>query len=346
MARLEKTGFERDIEDQPAALARCGAAALPASIASLDLSRFDRIVMTGMGSSHYATMPLERVLIGKGHSAWRIQTGQLLDMPGLIAGRTLLWITSQSGRSGEVVLLLQRLARGKEVTVVATTNDPASPLAERADVMIELCCGPEATVSSKSYLNTLAWVSRAAAVIEGGSDRAAIAGILETADSLRQWIAEPSTAIADVARRGLAGPNTRFALVGTGVDAVTAKTGALILKEAAKVAAEGYVGGAFRHGPMELAGPGLTVLLFGDGSPADTTLRQLARDLAETGSVVVVVAPAGYEGAEHVAIPASSDFQRLAHAMAVVQRLSVELARQSGLPPGEFRFGQKITAQV
>ena len=123
-------------------------------------------------------------------------------------------------------------------------------------------------------------------------------------------------------------------------------TGALILKEAAKVAAEGYVGGAFRHGPMELAGPGLTVLMFGTGSPDDTTLRQLAKDLAQTGSVVVMVGPAGYEGAEHRAVPASSAFGRLAHAMAVVQRLSVELARQSGLAPGEFRFGQKITAQV
>ena len=346
MALLDKTGFEQDIEDQPAALARCGAAALPASVASLDLSRFDRIVMTGMGSSHYATIPLERTLIARGHSTWRVQTGQLLDMPGLIAGRTLLWITSQSGRSGEVVVLLRRLTRNGGVTVVATTNDPASPLAERADIIVELRCGAEATVSSKSYLNTLAWVSRMVAAIEDGSDRAAVAAILGTTDSLRQWIAEPSPAIADVARRALAGPNTRFALVGTGVDVVTAKTGALILKEAAKVAAEGYVGGAFRHGPMELAGPGLTVLLFGDGSPDDTTLRQLATDLAKTGSVVVIVAPAGYEGAEHLVIPASSHLQRVAHALGVVQRLSVAGARQSGGAPGEFRFGQKITAQV
>jgi len=32
--------------------------------------------------------------------------------------------------------------------------------------------------------------------------------------------------------------------------------------------------------------------------------------------------------------------------MLVVQQLSVGLARETGLIPGEFRFGQKITAQL
>lgn len=346
MDLLEKSGFELDIEDQPDALVRSAGAALPADIAALDYGRFDRIVLTGMGSSHYATIPLERALIGRGYPAWRIQTSQLLEMPGLIAGRTLVWITSQSGRSGEVVLLLERLARGGDLTVAAMTNDATSPLAERADLMIELGSGREATVSSKSYLNTLAWLSRVAAVLADGSDHEAVADILEAADSLRHWIARPTPAVAGWARRALAVPQTRFALVGTGIDATTALTGALILKEAAKVAAEGYVGGAFRHGPMELAGPALTVMMFGTGSPTDTTLRRLATDLAKTGSNAIVVAPAGYDGAEHAAAPGTSEFGRLAHAMAIVQRLSVDLARQSGLVPGAFRFGQKITAQV
>ena len=47
----------------------------------------------------------------------------------------------------------------------------------------------------------------------------------------------------------------------------------------AKVAAEGFVGGEFRHGPLELAGPGLTAVLFGPDDPdASPSLRRLGAD--------------------------------------------------------------------
>ncbi|MEU9796212.1 hypothetical protein AB0E27_37545 [Streptomyces sparsogenes] len=58
----------------------------------------------------------------------------------------------------------------------------------------------------------------------------------------------------DSAKQALAATQPRFSCVGTGADAATALTGALIAKEAGSVAAEGYAGGAFRHGPLELCG--------------------------------------------------------------------------------------------
>jgi glucosamine--fructose-6-phosphate aminotransferase (isomerizing) len=339
-------GFEQDILDQPDALEFCASKPLPPGLASLDFGQFDRIIMTGMGSSDYVTIPLEFALARRGLPVWRVQTSRLLETPELIKGRTLLWITSQSGRSGEVVALLKWLPDGRDVTVVATTNDPKSPLAIRADHLIELHCGAEATVSSKSYLNTLAWLHRVCAQCQGRADSAAISEIRAVAESLRASIKAPLRQVAALAKRALEFPNPRFALIGAGVDSATALTGALILKEAAKISAEGYVGGAFRHGPMELAGPGLTALLFGSGAAEDATLRRLARDLSKSGSIVVAIAPTGYDGAEHIAAPALPDFGRMAHAMGVLQHLSIGLARGAGLVPGEFRFGQKITAQL
>lgn len=337
------TGFERDIQDQPDALERCAASPLPAGVASLDFARFDRIILTGMGSSDYATIPLELAMARRGLPVWRLQTGRLLETPEMIGPRTLLWITSQSGRSGEVVALLERLPGGHGATIVATTNDPESPLATGADHVIELHAGSEATVSTKSYLNTLAWLHRIGAPFRGQADGEAVADIQAAAESLRASLRTPAGDVAALADRALRSANPRFALVGTDMDSATALTGALILKEASKVSAEGYVGGAFRHGPMEIAGPGLTALLFGSEA-GGTTLRQLARDLSKTGCIVVGVGPQAYEGAEHIQAPGASGFGRMAHVMAVLQRLSVGLARGAGLAPGEFRFGQKITA--
>ena len=346
MNTLTQSGYEQDMLDQPAALEAHVSQALPHAIASLDLSQFDRIILTGMGSSDYATIPFELMLARLGLPVWRIQTGRLLETPQLITARTLLWMTSQSGRSGETVALIDRLPNRQTLTLISTTNDPTSPLAAAADHLLLLQSGSEATVSSKSYLNTLAGFYRVGAALTGRDDAATIHDIRQVAAGVAQRLTMTSAMADGLATRTLAGPRPRLALVGAGSDAATAKTGALILKEASKVAAEGYVGGEFRHGPMETVGPGATVLLFGSGTPDDVTLTQLAADLVGTGTLVVSVAPQAYPGTEHVPVPNAHELERLAHAMVFVQQLSLGLAKKSGLVPGEFLYGRKITSQV
>jgi glucosamine--fructose-6-phosphate aminotransferase (isomerizing) len=346
MTPAQLSSYELDLRQQADALEHAASMPLEGELATLDLSGYDRIILTGMGASDSVSIPFEYALLRQGLPVWRVQTSRLLDTPELIAGRTLLWITSQSGGSAEAVFLLSNLPSRRDVTVVALTNEPGSPLARQADRIILLHSGREATVSCKSYLNSLAGFHRLIARFNGSSDDAAVAQIVETARSLRSIMAAPSPQIEDLSTRALAGTAPRFALIGVGEDSATALTGALILKEASKVAAEGYVGGAFRHGPLELAGPGLTALIFVAGSSDDITTKTLSSDLARTGSIVVTATTKPYAGAEHIAVPARSDFDRMVHGMSVVQRLTVSLARQMGIVPGEFRFGQKVTSQL
>ena len=94
MSSNEPSGFAADMLDQPAALA---ALAIPTALdLPADLTRFSRIVLTGMGSSDHATIPLELLLCGRGLPVWRLQTSRLLDTPEMLVDGTLLWITSQS----------------------------------------------------------------------------------------------------------------------------------------------------------------------------------------------------------------------------------------------------------
>src|SRR4051812_14400087 len=67
--------------------------------------RYDRIVLTGMGSSHFAALPTWRSLVATGRPAWWVDSGQLLETPDLVTPDTLLIATSQSGASGEVAAL-------------------------------------------------------------------------------------------------------------------------------------------------------------------------------------------------------------------------------------------------
>src|SRR5215472_4938830 len=124
------TAFERDIDDQAEALRTFAHSALPPGLAELLRGRYDRIVLTGMGSSHFAALPGWRRLAEAGHPAWWIDSGQLLDTPGLITPGTLLVATSQSGASAEVVAMAERQGPiPRAAALIAVTNDPASPLA-------------------------------------------------------------------------------------------------------------------------------------------------------------------------------------------------------------------------
>jgi glutamine---fructose-6-phosphate transaminase (isomerizing) len=336
---MSLTPFERDIAAQPEALrAFAHTDGIPA-LEALRAGRYDRIVLTGMGSSHDAALPTWRRLAGAGQAAWWVDTGQLLDTPELITDRTLLIVTSQSGASGEVVSLLA--ARPRPATLVAVTNDPASPLATGADLVIELHSGTEATVSTKSYLNSLAAHDLLAATLTGTApgDVLAVAKAVEESGD--------AGGLTPLAGQLIAAGNPRLAYVGFGDHAATALYAGLITKEGAKVAAEGFIGGQFRHGPLELAGPGLLAVLFGSDDPAaNSSLQRLAADLVQAGSAVVAVAALDQPGVALELRPPSGGLAQLAHGAVAAQHLTVALARARGITPGAFAYGSKITTAL
>ena len=74
--------FERDIAAQPEALRAFARADVIPALVELRLRSYERVVLTGMGSSHDAGLPTWRRLAGQGQAAWWVDTGQLLDTSG------------------------------------------------------------------------------------------------------------------------------------------------------------------------------------------------------------------------------------------------------------------------
>ena len=336
------TPFETDIAAQPEALRAFAQSPVSTELTAALTRDYDRIVLSGMGSSHHAALPTWRQLVAAGLPVWWVDTGQLLDSPALITPRTLVMITSQSGASGEVAALIDRDRRTQAATLISITNDPTSPLGRAGDALLRLQSGDEATVSTKSYLNSLAAHQQILHVLTGapGPDAEHTAKVLE---ALRppEVLADLATAFADT-------PDARLVFVGFGDHAATALYAGLITKEAAKIPAEGYVGGQFRHGPLELAGPGLTAVLFsgGDTDPARPSLRQLGTDLLRSGSTVLAVGDLALDGALEIPTPSPGLLDQLAHGAVVAQHLTVELATAKHITPGSFRFGSKITSAL
>lgn len=338
------SGFERDVVAQGGALRAFARSLLPDGLERLLQGPYDRVVLTGMGSSHFASLPTWRSLVAHGRAAWSVDTGRLLDVPGLVTPDTLLIATSQSGASAEIATLLSSsspITRPRHV--VGVTNDPSSPLARHSDAVIDLHIGAEATVSTKSYVNSLAAHQRLLGVLTGaGADTGAM---LDVAAFMERF--DPGDVLTDAAHDVAVVQHARVAMIGNREHAATALYAGLITKEAAKVPAEGFVGGQFRHGPLELAGPGLTVVLFGvfadDPSPS---MRGLAADLIRSGSRVLLVGDVTLDGADTIVTRRADALGRLCAGALVAQRFAVEIARARGIEPGVFTYGSKVTTAL
>jgi glucosamine--fructose-6-phosphate aminotransferase (isomerizing) len=226
---------------------------------------------------------------------------------------------------------------------MVTTNVGSSALARAADVVVALEFGTEAAVSTKSYVTTLAAHERALGALRHADDARAVERILMVADDLAQFSPAPGAIVSSA----LNSPRPRLAFIANSPGQPTALIGALLVKEVAKFPAEGYLAGEFRHGPLELAGPGLTALFFGDGSP-DRSLADLARELVRSGALVVQLdAEEPLSGAPWaMATKSKTSLGRLVCGAKLAQLLSAELARAFDVQPGEFRFGQKVTTSL
>jgi glutamine---fructose-6-phosphate transaminase (isomerizing) len=301
------------------------------------LPELDRVVMTGMGASLYAQYPAFLTLAAAGVPVWWIETSELLGKArGLLTARSLLWVTSQSGRSAEVVALLSERPSDRP-GVLGVTNDLTSPLAAAADAVIELCSGEEHTVGTRSYVNSLAAHLEATAIALARPvprDLYDMPGHLDA--YLSRW--DVHRKIWDSAVR----QSIIFSL-GRGASLAAAMTGALIVKEAAKIAMEGMSASQFRHGPLEVADNRTCAILLPGTAASAPLIDRLAADLTAVGANAVQLLGWDLPG-DRPMLPAADSEETLPIAEILpFQLLSVILAERQGLEPGAFRQIAKVT---
>ena len=156
-----------DILSQPNALQttldRFDPAPLAPLTAAIQRGDFDRILLTGMGASLYASYPAWLTLAAAGLPVLWVDTAELIHhVPGLVTPRTLLWLSSQSGKSEEIVSALRFERIPRPAALLATVNDLESPLAKATETFgglsarLPIHTMVEMTVSTRTYTNTLA----------------------------------------------------------------------------------------------------------------------------------------------------------------------------------------------
>lgn len=336
--------YLQDLLDQPRALAdtlRALKVQTPLRRIQEQLARgeFQSILLTGMGSSFHALHGLELELRKSGYTAFSVETSELIYYHlELLSPKTLVIAVSQSGRSVEMVRMLE--ANYGQSTVIAVTNTPQSPLALQANATILTEAGAEFSVSCKTYvagLMALAWLGDvlcAEDIVRSTAD-------LDQACPLAMgYLQGWRDHVQDLVKE-LDGVRNCF-LAGRGGSLAAVGTGALITKEAAHFPCEGLSSAAFRHGPVEMAGGGMYVLVF-EGDLKTSTLNVSLRDyVREQGG------KSGLAG-EHSETPALRLPASPASVLPILEILPVQMmtlafAALGGRRPGVFDRATKITS--
>jgi glutamine---fructose-6-phosphate transaminase (isomerizing) len=304
---------------------------------------FDRIVITGMGASYNAAYPMYLELSHLPIPVMLVNGAELVHyMDGLIGPRTLLWVNSQSGRSAELVHLLERIKPTPPACILACINDETSPLTTAADICLPIHAGPESTVSTKTYINTLAVNLLAARQITGQEIEASKKAMLTAANEMESFLSNWQVRVHEL--DSLLGDFETLLVLGRGASMGAVWNGALINKEAAKFALEGMNAAEFRHGPLELAEPGFCALIFAGSSTTSTLNRNLAADIMEHGGHVIWLDSVQDPTLSTFIVPVVDSVGSVTEVLPM-QLLTIALASRRGVGPGIFRHIGKITTQ-
>ncbi|HWQ83014.1 MAG TPA: SIS domain-containing protein [Anaerolineales bacterium] len=308
----------------------------------LHQNEFDRILITGMGASYNAAYPAYLHLANQPLPVMLVNAAELLHYSaGLIGPRSLIWLSSQSGRSIEVVRLLENFHSRPPLSVLASVNDTSSPLASAANICLPIYAGAEATVSTRTYVNMLAVNLLAAIALSGGDVQAAQGKLSAAAEAMQAYLDGWQTAVAELDAR--LGKVKNLIILGRGPSLAAVWNGSLINKEAAKCTFEGMNSADFRHGPLELAAPDLTVLVFAGVQKTAGLNRELALEVIRLGGRSLWIAEDPDPELPTLRLPAVAELALPLVEILPLQMLTILMAQRNGLEAGKFRHVQKIT---
>jgi len=313
--------FEAEIREQPAVWRAIAATDLATTFAQA--VHENDVVLVGSGSSLFVAMLGALALRRRGVRAAALPATEAAFERTSYRGRTVIAL-SQSGRSADVLAAVETLAPKR---LIALTNDATSPLASRADLVLDIAAGSERAVpASKSVTAMIAVVLWGAALVGGTTERSA-ASLRATADDVDTWLT--SDAIAGVERAAQRIARRRsVAVVGAGYGVPVALELALKLKEASYVHAEGFAAGEFRHGSAAILDATTTLVGVADDASAAIVARSLAD--AERTETLRFTIGAPLAGVTMLGPRTGEAFNTLAWVVAG-QMLALEVGRARGV---------------
>lgn len=255
---------------------------------------------------------------------------------------TVVVSISQSGETEEIVAT-QEWARLRGGATIAVTNDSASRLAARADLVLVTRAGPERAVpATKSYLTQL--VAMAVIATSLATEPGSLADELDRVPDAIQDLLDRTDPAAAIDALESAGD---VLVTGRGIVLGTALEVALKFEETCLRPVRGLSYADLRHGPIAIVDPEVVaVLVAAADGPLVSGMTALAGDLRDRGaSVLGIGGDDAFSAACDQVLPGPDLSEPLAPlGLIVPAQVTIEaLARRLGLNPDAPRGLSKVT---
>ena len=325
-----RAAIEREMARQTGdAIASFDAAGDTATAVAEAIGASRRLLLLGMGASHAVARIVEPLYRARGIDAVALPLSEQLTAPLPIADKTVI-VTSQSGESAEVERWFRTEARRR--AVFGMTLDGGSLLARTVPALVAAGGAEVAFAATRSLTVTLAL--HLAVLARLGADPAAALAVLKAPSS--SDVIPAVTALAKVGAVVCSGRMLHGA----------AEALALGLTELSRAPGFALEGGQFRHGPLEMLGPGIGTVLMRSDEPGAGLIAGAAQAAAEAQSPVVVFDTSGAapaDGAVTLALPKASGLAAAFAILPAMQRFMLAFAAERVVDVGTPRRSSKIT---
>ncbi|MGO4447996.1 SIS domain-containing protein [Phyllobacterium sp. TAF24] len=322
--------IEKEMARQNAdAIASFEAAAPLAATIAQSLRKTGRLLLLGMGGSHAVSRAVEPLYRSLGIDAVAMPLSEQLGQPVPIAGKTIL-VTSQSGESAEVLRWFDEA--GIAPDTFGLTLEGGSTLARTVPSLVGAGGTENAFAATRSL--TVSFALHLAVLAALGDDPSAALKLLE----------EGSKPDIDAAVKTLSGVSS-VVTSGRRLQGV-AEAIALGLTELSRIPCFSLEGGQLRHGPMEMLGPKIGVVLFRAKDATAELVARMAISASEAGSPVVVFDASGeapIDGATTVNVGEATDIAAIFALLPAAQRFMIAFSGERVADVGTPVRSTKIT---
>jgi len=298
-----------------------------------------KIVITAMGASLFASIPLQYFLCSLGLHVVAIEAGELLHYLNSAWKDAVVLLVSRSGESVEIAKLLEKM-KGK-VPIIGVTNEPLSQLSRSADVSISIASLNDEMVAIQTYTGTLLTLHLLGNFVAGSFDAAAeeVQTLLPSFASLVETSMKNLTSWND-----FLSPSPTPYLLARGPSLASAHEGALLFHEVAKSPAVAMPIASFRHGPVEVVDRNFRGFIFVPQGPTRDLNLSLAHDLVQFGGEIRLMGPSGSQDRNEGWCDLPSVSETLAPLFEIVplQAAAFQLAVLRGIEPGSFRYAPQV----
>ncbi|AID32818.2 MULTISPECIES: SIS domain-containing protein [Mesorhizobium] len=285
--------------------------AMAANVAA-SIRKTGRLLLLGMGGSHAVSRAVEPLYRALGIDALALPLSEQLGQPVPLDGKTVL-VTSQSGESAEVVRWFAEA--GSTTDIFGLTLEGGSFLARAAPCLVG-AGGTELAFAATRSL-TVTFALHLAILAALGEDPSAALGALDQKQD--NDITQALAALEEV---------TTIVTSGRRLQGV-AEALALGLTELSRLPCFSLEGGQLRHGPMEMLGPKIGIILFRGNDPTAELVTAMALSVVEADAPLIIFDASGQSpvaGAVTLSFKPASGLAAIFAMLPVAQRLMIAFA--------------------